>query len=297
MDNCNLRNDLLLYFDFYIVAKEGNFTKAAIKYFLSQPNLSRNIKLLEEKLSLDLCIKNNKGIVLTLDGERLYKQLDPIFSELSKALYTENEKDFNTSIVIGSTRNISDFKLEKYLSNFIKVYPSVKLNIITDSATNLNNYLINHKIDILIDYLPQINNSEKYNFEVKAIDQFQTCFACSKKFYNKIYKDIKQLRDLNNYKLVIPGSSRRRQILDMMLQENNIKLNDCSTMPDSKLMKNFVCNNDYIGYFTNEELNDSELVEIKMKEEMPINSIGLIYHKSSINEVTKKFVELIVNEQ
>lgn len=296
MENFDLRNELFLYFDFYLVAKEGNISKAANKYYISQPSLTRNVKLLEEKLSLQLYTKTNKGINLTLDGKRLFKKIEPVFTELSKTLFNACDEKNKENIVIGTTRNISDFKLEKYLSKFIKLYPSVKVNIITDSASNLNSYLIDHKIDVLFDYLPQINNSEKYNFEVRAIDQFQTCFACSEKYFDEIKNEVKSLNDLDNYNLVIPGSSRRRQLLDIILQKNNINLNDCSTMPDSKLMIDFVNNNDYIGYFTKEEIESTNLKEITLKEEMPINSIGIIYHKSLVNKIVGNFLDIIIDK-
>lgn len=296
MSTYDLRNDLPLLFDFYISAKEGNFSKAANKYFLSPSSLSRNISKLENKLNLKLFVKNNKGITLTLDGEKLYKELDGLFSNLSDNLQKDEKDEISGNITIGTTRNISDYKLEKYLSSFIKKYPNVKIKILTDSASNLNDYLINHRIDILIDYLPHINSSEKYNFEVKTINEFHTCFACSKSFYEDNKNKINSLSDLNNYKLVIPGSSRRRQMLDEILQSNNIVLNPTIEMPDSKLMIDFVNNNDYIGYFIEEELDNTELVKLDLKENMPTNAIGIIYHKKTINNIAKTFVELVVSE-
>lgn len=295
MNNYNLRNELPYLFDFYIVAKECNLTKAANKYYVSQPNLSRNIKVLEEKLNLKLINKNNKGIELTLDGERLYNKLDKHFSNIISDL-DDKEEEFTGNIIIGTTRNISDYKLEKYLTLFMKKYPKVNIKIITDSASNLNDYLVNHKIDILIDYLPQINSSEKYDFDVKSIGEFTTCFACSKSFYDRIKNDIKSLEDLKKYTLVIPGSSRRRQGLDEILQANNIELTPKVEMPDSKLMIDFITNNEFIGYFVEEELSNTDLIKIELKEKMPINSIGLIYHKKTINSIAKEFVELVVRE-
>lgn len=75
----NFRNNLLALYDFYIVAKEQSFTKAAEKNLLSQPNLSRTVQGLEETLKLKLINTSNKGVVLTNDGEKLYKQLDQMF--------------------------------------------------------------------------------------------------------------------------------------------------------------------------------------------------------------------------
>lgn len=292
-----LRNDLPSLYDFYVVAKEKSLSKAAQNNFVSQSNLSRSIQNLEKTMGLILMTRNNKGIKLTLDGERLYKKLDSIFRVLEEEnifSLSSNEEIFGL-ITIGTTRNIADYVLEKYLTLFNKKYPQVKIKIITDSASNLNDYLINHKIDVLIDYLPHINSSEKLDIEVKAIGQFNTCFACSSKFYAKNKDKIKTLKDLMKYNLVIPGNSRRRQLLDELLQSNSIKLDPSIEMPDSKLMADFVSKNDYVGYFIDIEANDFKLVKLDLQEDLPLNYVGIIYPKHTVNKITQEFIKLVVS--
>ncbi|MBR3660863.1 MAG: LysR family transcriptional regulator [Bacilli bacterium] len=294
----NIRDIQTLLYDFYIVAKENGYSKAANKYSLQQSNLSRNIQALEEELNLKLLNSSNKGIELTLDGERIFKELEPIYENMNKIkdVLSSDNNEVKGEITIGTTRNIADNILSNYLTKFYSLYPNVNVNIITDSASNLNSYLVDHKIDLLIDYLPHINSSAKYDFEVVGIDSFKTCFACSNKFYDEYSKNIKNLKDLKKYKLIIPGSSRRRQFLDEILQSNNIKLNPIMQMPDSKLMADFVKQNDCIGYFIEEEVIDYDLKKIELEEELPINNIGLIYPKKLINNIAQKFVELIINK-
>lgn len=288
----DLRNNFSYYHDFYITAKEKSYSEASKNNNVSQSSLTRSIKKLEEILDLKLVNTNNKGFELTLDGERIYKQLDMFFNEIN--LFTANDLSTNIEVVltIGTTRNIADFTLSKYITEFAKEYPNVKIKVNTDSASNLNDYLMNHKIDVLIDYLPHINYSEKFDLEVKPISQYKTCFACSKSYYETIKNKIKSLSDLSNYKLVISGSSRRRQMLDEILQKNNVELSVTHCMPDSKLMADFIKETDSIGYFIEEELEEYNLVKIDLKEEMPINPIGIIYSKKTINNVTKNFINI-----
>ena len=75
-----------------------------------------------------------------------------------------------------------------------------------------------------------------------------------------------------------------------------VKLNPVMQMPDSKLMADFVKQNDCIGYFIEEEVIDYDLKKIELEEELPINNIGLIYPKKLINNIAQKFVELIINK-
>lgn len=294
----DLRNNLPLLYDFYLVAKNKSFSKAAQTHNVSQPSLSRNVKILEEELKLKLINRNKSGIELTNDGIKLFKQLDEMFSkfDIYNESYLKNNDVIVGNLTIGTTRNILDNRLPFYLSEFYKKYPNIKVNILTDSASNLNDYLINHKIDVLIDYLPQINFSEICDLEIKTIGGFETSFACSNEFYNKNAKNIKTLKDLQNYPLVIPGASRRRQFLDEILTNFNIKYNPIIEMPDSKGMAEFIKNNDCIGYFIKEEIDAYNLIALDLEEKMPINHIGIIYSKYTINNITKKFVELVLEK-
>ena len=295
----DLRNNLSLLYDFYIVAKSKSFSRAAENHNVSQPSLSRNVKLLEDTMKMKLVNRNNKGIELTNDGEELYKQLDTMFSVFND--YNKNNLNDSDELVgkltIGTTRNIADNRLSEYLSIFNRQYPNVKIKIVTDSASNLNNYLLNHKIDVLIDYVPNMNFTEKDNMEIKQIGNFDTCFACSKEFYNKYGAKIKSLNDLAKYKLVISGASRRRQMLDEILTPLNINLDPNIEMPDSKLMADFVKENEYIGYFVKEEVETFDLVPLILDIEMPKNYIGMIYSKNTINLITKKFIELVLKNK
>jgi len=292
----DLRNNFIYYHDFYIIAKEKSYSQASRKHNISQSSLSRSIFKLEELLGLKLVYTNNKGFELTIDGERLYQKLEAFFHSVDLFTAQDLVTSLDVVLTIGTTRNIADFALCKYLTQFHELYPHVKYKIYTDNASNLNELLISHKIDILIDYLPHINYSEKFDLEIQPISQYNTCFACSKRYYEKIKDKVHSLNDLSDYTLVISGSSRRRQMLDEILQKDNIKLNPKHLMPDSKLMADYIKANDYIGYFIEDELKEYDLVKIELKEEMPKNPIGIIYPKKTINHVARDFVEIVTED-
>jgi len=292
----DLRNNFSYYHDFYITAREKSYSEASRKNNIAQSSLTRSIKQLEQIMDLKLVKTSNKGFELTLDGERLYKQLDEFFNKIDVFSASQLSSNLDVVLTIGTTRNIADFTLSKYLTKFTKKYPNVKIKINTDSAHNLNDYLLQHTIDILIDYLPHINYSEKFDLEVKPISQYTTCFACSKSYYEQIRNDVKSLKDLSKHTLVISGSSRRRQMLDEILQKNNIELVPAHLMPDSKLMADYIKDNDFIGYFIEEELEEYNLVKIELEEEMPVNPIGVIYPKKTINKVARDFINILIED-
>lgn len=288
----NFRDDNILLYDFYCLASENSITDVADKNFTSRSNISRNISKLEKKLNCTLINRSNKGITLTKDGELLYKKLK---NTNYFNLFQNKEEDAGYELCIGTTRNIADNKLINYLNDFHKLYPTCHINILTDNASNLNTYLTEHKIDILIDYLPNMHFSSDSDFNVIALDKFKTCFACSLNFYNKINENINSLKDIEKYNLIISGKSRRRQLLDQFLQENNISIRPLIEMPDSKLMIDFVQDNEFIGYFVEDEIANTDLKIIEFKEQLPTNSIGLVTSTNTINSMTEAFVKSITN--
>ena len=75
---------------FYYVAKYRNITAAANALFLSQPTVSRTIQNLETELGCQLFIRSKKGVVLTPEGEILYRYVSRAHRSITQAclLYT-----------------------------------------------------------------------------------------------------------------------------------------------------------------------------------------------------------------
>ena len=105
-----------------------SFSKAALENYVSQSNLSRNVKKLEDILGLELISRNNRGISLTTDGIKLYKQLDQMFINFNTPLDKEN---LSGTIIIGTTRNIADnSRRNEDLEIMCKLWPSFIAKII-----------------------------------------------------------------------------------------------------------------------------------------------------------------------
>lgn len=67
---------------FKTVAEELHYRKAAEKLFISQPGLSRQIKQMEETLSVQLFLRSKRKVALTEAGKYLKGEVDFIFNHL-----------------------------------------------------------------------------------------------------------------------------------------------------------------------------------------------------------------------
>jgi len=64
------------------VAEKNSMNKAAEELFISQPNLSKAIRNLEDELNTKIFDRTNKGVKLTEDGYKLYKYVKTIRKQL-----------------------------------------------------------------------------------------------------------------------------------------------------------------------------------------------------------------------
>ena len=64
------------------VSKYGSFTKASVILNLSQSAISRQIQSLENDLKIHLFERHARGLVLTENGEYLYKTAHEVISKL-----------------------------------------------------------------------------------------------------------------------------------------------------------------------------------------------------------------------
>ena len=84
---------------FYYVARYKNFTKAAQALGSSQPNVTRAMNCLEQQINSTLFVRNNRGIQLTPEGEKLYIRVTAAMTQLMAA---EEELADSASLSHGS---------------------------------------------------------------------------------------------------------------------------------------------------------------------------------------------------
>jgi DNA-binding transcriptional LysR family regulator len=124
-------NDLVA---FVTVAKEGSFTKAALKLGVSQSALSQTVRGLEERLGLRLLTRTTRSVSPTDAGERLLKTAGPRFEEIQAELLALSEmrdKPAGTiRITAGEHAAIS--VLAPALDKFLPGNPDVNVEVTVD---------------------------------------------------------------------------------------------------------------------------------------------------------------------
>ena len=119
----------LLYFK--TVAEELHFRNAALKLFISQPPLSRQIKELEDELGVLLFIRKNKRVTLTEAGKYFKMEVAAIFAHLeeSKSIVKQIHKSESGELKIGYISSVYQSHLADVLIAMRDVFPHIKTNL------------------------------------------------------------------------------------------------------------------------------------------------------------------------
>jgi len=114
-----------------MVIKEKSFSKASAKLGISQPAVTQQIKFIEEYLDTKIVERKKNGILLTKEGEDLYRiaqRLDKAILSSEKELLKIINKEF--TFVMGASFAIGNYILPNYLSQIkSKIDNEVFMNI------------------------------------------------------------------------------------------------------------------------------------------------------------------------
>lgn len=121
---------------FYAVAKAGSFTHAGETLHLSQSAISRQISGLEDSLRATLFHRHARGLILTEQGEILYRAAHEVYGSISKA---EEElkaaKGLPSGVLkVTATVAIGETVIAPLVNKFLKLYPDIHLDLILSDA-------------------------------------------------------------------------------------------------------------------------------------------------------------------
>ncbi|MCD8497820.1 MAG: LysR family transcriptional regulator [Alphaproteobacteria bacterium] len=119
---------------FYAVAEAGSFTHAGETLNLSQSAVSRQISSLEESLGTTLFHRHARGLILTEQGELLYKTTKDVFAQLSQVegQLVDSHKSGQGPLVVTVSEFIGSTWLVPKLHELREKHPEIQLTILFD---------------------------------------------------------------------------------------------------------------------------------------------------------------------
>jgi DNA-binding transcriptional LysR family regulator len=121
---------------FHAVAEAGSFTHAGESLNLSQSAVSRQIQALEEALSVPLFHRHARGLILTEQGETLYRTVREVFAKLAmtEAQLTESRERAAGRLKVTTTTGFGAMWLAPRLARFLTRHPEVTITLLLDDT-------------------------------------------------------------------------------------------------------------------------------------------------------------------
>jgi DNA-binding transcriptional LysR family regulator len=185
---------------FYAVVEAGSLTRAGQNINLSQSAVSRQISNLENSLGVRLFNRHARGLVLTAEGDLLYKTTCRVYAQLSDAAnqIMESTQGMRGHLKLATTVAFGSVWLAPRLPQFLATYPDLKLHVnLTDGEVDF----VMREADVAI-RLGKGETSPDLIYE--SLFKFKLKIYGTEQYFSQFGKP-KSLEDLDHHRLLTFG--------------------------------------------------------------------------------------------
>lgn len=286
---------------FYYVARYGSFTKAAELLYSNQPNITRIIRILESELGCTLMCRSNRGIMLTEEGERLYRRVAAAFEqiELGEEEVRQSAALESGTVVIGASETALHLYLMEILRAFHEMYPGVRLKIYNYSTPGAAKALKEGLIDLAVVTAADEKELEGAADHVVLVKTFYDVLIAGSRL-EQLADQKNELKDLERYSLItLERHTSSYEFYSQFYLENGLTMRPDIEVATADLILPMVEKNLGIGFLPYElaaqALEEGRVFEIPLKESIPERRICMLYDtKREIGAAGRRFREMVV---
>lgn len=280
--------NLEYYRAFYYVAQLNSVSKAADALYLSQPAVSRSIKMLEGHLNCKLFTRASRSMQLTKEGETLFSYVEKAFGHFVAAeKVLQQMANFEAGIInLGVTETALYHFLLPIIESFKEKYPDIHINVLGSSSPETIKLVRDGAVDLAITVTPI---DDLNDLEVTEVLEFNDVFVATPQLMKKLNIQGKELsaKDLSELPIVAveKGTSARKQI-DLWFEGQGVFFAPDYSVRTSSMVMPFVLRNLAIGImprmFAGDLLLQHAIDEIPMKKPIPERRIIVVCKEESL---------------
>lgn len=135
---------------FVKIAELGVITKAAKELKITQPNLTRQIKMLEQEWGWKLFRRSSKGVTLTEKGEVTFREISKLLRVIDNTITNLRRQNGRKSLNIGFSPSLSSHFLKEAISLFNQLHPNVLISLHDLSSEEMAEGILSGKLDVII---------------------------------------------------------------------------------------------------------------------------------------------------
>ena len=275
---------------FVCVAECGNITAAAERLYISQPAVSQIIHQLEDALHCDLFLRTPRGVRLTAEGETLLR-----YAAQGVAAFAEGERQLADlcrleagEIRIGGNDLTLEFCLLPCLERYRKLYPNVKLHIISGTAPQNLSLLRENRLDFaaITEPLPYPD------LEITPIREFRDIFVCAPDY--EVPADV-CIADLQDELIMLTSNTNTRVFLGSEFARRGISPVPKLEIPSSEGIVRFAARGMGIGCvvadFAESAIAAGRLRKLQVRDPLPPRHICI----ARSGEIRSKAADELLN--
>ena len=266
---------------FYIIAKNRNITKAANELNITQPSISRMLKTMEEQMNTKLFIRKTKGVILTQEGQELYKLIGDEIESIIKAEHSFSKIIDNKALKIATNKTYLNYLIDNKRFDFLLKNNHDITFLNTNNFNLLNNQLSNNLIDFALISEP-LNYKFDNNIKFKVLDKLHLIFVSNS-----------NNEKINTKPLAILNNSKFDEICNSCIKEYNLTQNGIIKVDDYdnlySLISNGYANGFLIKEFVINELKNNLIYELSPILENNSFKMGILYNINNELKINKYF--------
>lgn len=208
---------------FQAVAEFGSYSRGAEFLRISQPAVSRQIRVLEEELGRKLFVRHSHGVNLTDAGRTLLERSQTILRQFDQA--REDIRNGATgpsgTVTIGVPPAAGNFLVPALTKRVAEAYPNVFLKVVAGFSGYIHEWLVRGSVDLacLHDPVPQPG------FTIVPLVKEEVFLVGRPGHFPGPHRHVRT-QDLVGLPLILPGRpNASRRLLDGWLARRGLRLN------------------------------------------------------------------------
>lgn len=284
---------------FYTVAKNGSYTIAAEKLFISQPAVTAQIKLFEKYHDLSLFKKQRRKLILTHIGNILFEKARLIFDIEDEVENTLTQvKELNLGILeLGCTKAYAEHIMPSIISVFHRAYPNIKIILEEGSSMAIINNLLEFKNEVVVVAQMEVN-VPRIRFIPFSQEEIVIVLPANHQLTQK--KEIK-FCDIITEPIIMKGegSGTRKKILDLYKGHNTIP-NIFMESDNTRFIIDLVERGEGISFLVkpaiDQKVKEKKLAWRKLKDNQMFLDVSFGFLKNTpLSPAAKAFYEVVKN--
>ncbi len=151
---------------FVVVAAHGSFNRAAQVLHLTQPALSRQVRDLEEELSVPLFVRGRNAVRLTDAGELFYEEAREVLARADLAVQRVRNERRRDVVRIGYAPSATAGILPRALERFRTEHPAVRVELMDVSPTEMIRMAHEGWLDVVVALEPSVIATPGFQWSV-----------------------------------------------------------------------------------------------------------------------------------